>query len=527
VQDVRTDEEEMIRKTEVEEFEELCYFSGHFRDNYRLEIRITDRYPKTLVVLYDSTLLASQEVEENVYIFFERVRKAYDLMMSQHKAFYIKTKIGSSSEESYDEYSLSKVPNHQEERKMKVVMLEKESRPVLLPPPPIPKVLPPNCASVSEFFERQVTSPIYNPVVALRPPYMMEVTQFHTTFFEILKQQQEEDVVELPIPPPPPLPVFFGPLTHHEHSLQLLREKRDEENRLRKERNEKQRKRNGSKIDKKAKAEHKRYNIFVKRFGLKPFPQVLMEITKKELQTSVLETSVSMVFKDIIKDVRDIILSYFIYLFEASRTNEERTEAESRHEGWTKTTKRSTNIASMQVVVSDSNTGIARSSTVGELPILMFVLTHKGFEVSYGQATKSMAVYFAIQKKDDGISARMTHSIPSAFRKVNQIGVFNKIVGYNSEPILARTYPHGLEIENWTVFRVVPSTVRGDQTHLLLWFTFFSADGFIACRPFTYAKKALRGVPEKMSSDIAQISQNRITICESSYSLSKIFSWIK
>jgi len=398
---------------------------------------------------------------------------------------------------------------------------------VLLPPPPIPKVLPPNCASVSEFFEKQVTSPIYNPVGGVRLPDPVAVSHFYTNFYELWKQQQEEDVVELPIPPPPPLPIFYGPQTHHEYSLQVLRERRDEESRLRKERNEKQRKRNGSKIDKRAKAEHKRYNIFVERFGLKPFPQVLIEITRKELQVSILETAVSMVFKDIIKDVRDIILSYFIYLFEASRTNEERTEAESRHEGWTKTTKRSTNIASMQVVVSESNTNIARSTTIGELPIHMFVLTHKGFEVSYGQASKSMAVYFAIQKKDDGISARMTHSIPSAFRKVNQIGVFNKIVGYNSEPILARAYPHGLEIENWTVFRVVPSTIRGDQTHLLLWFTVFSADGFIACRPFTYAKKALRGVPEKMSSDIAHISQNRVTICESSYSLSKVFSWIK
>jgi hypothetical protein len=501
----------------VDQFKEHCYFSGCFRDNYLLKIKITEGDEQCLVVMYDSEVLAFQKPDEDLNVFFFRVVSAYELLQKNKVKDTIDAGIKKGVLVERDE--LSSMFTSKEYTEAKQLFAIKDSGLVrALPPPPIPKILPTGCASVTEFFERQVTSPLYNPVLSssriVSPPIPMFLPP-------------DDDIMELVIPPPPPLPVFFGPQTHDQWSLDQMIERRKEEERLRAEKNARNRKRNGSKIDRRAKVEHKRYNIFVKRFGLKAFPQVLLNVTKKEINCAILESSLSMVFVDVIKDVRDLVLKYFIYLYEASRTNEERTEAESRHEGWTKTTKRVTNMTTIQAVVSETNTIIARNSTIGELPVYMFVLTHKGFEVNFGQASASMALYFAIRRKDVGISARMTFSIPSAFRKVNQIGIFNKVVGYNSEPILARTYPHGLEIEEWTVFRFLPSSVRGDQTHLLLWFTFFSSDGFIACRPFTYAKKALRGVPDMTSSDIATIRQNQVVVQDTVYPLSKIYSWIK
>lgn len=268
-----------------------------------------------------------------------------------------------------------------------------------------------------------------------------------------------------------------------------------------------------AKINKFSKKSQKIYNIWVSTLGLRPFPFTMFDVTKEKMKQSVLFFLVSARIKGIIDDVQNVIARFMFRLYEASRNNEVRTAAESHHEGWTKTTKKKENMASMQHVVSEEGLKIARDRTFGVEPVYMFYLTQTGFQRSLGRTVHTIGIYFAVRRPDKGITARVTHSIPAAHRKMNQMLSYEKVVGYNAEPVLARTYPHGLEMADWTVFRIPPCTVKSTQTKHLFWFTVYNADGCLGTRPFAYVKKNSHYEGD-FESDIASSYSGRYSILQ-------------
>jgi len=481
-------------------FRDHLVLTCSFVDNYSLKVFPDIRIHNGILVKYEGVLLATRNKGESLFDFAQRVRFVY------HETRIVTVAPSTPQCDAVDYGKFSELDEQEQIQESGLVRTT--------PPPQI--------ASIPFRYEQAI----------IQPKVIMTFQQ--NKEFESLKSILLRSVAiqavfsPLPIipPPPPPLPVF-GPLTKLEYEQVKLKELITQRELDDDERKAKNRRRNGDKIERRARQEHKRYNVFVAKYGLSPFPEVLINVTRGMLKESSLEFILSAQKSHIIRDVQEVILRFMLFLHDASRTNEERSEAESRHEGWTKTTKRADNIASMQVIVGEGNTKESRKRTIGQVPVYMFILTHQGFKSCSGRAAHSVAVYFAIRRKDQGINARMTHTIPSAWRKINQLGQFQRVVGYNSEPVLARTYPHGLELEDWTVFRVNPTTVSGENTHHLFWFTFYNADGIIATRPFTYAKKAFRSAHSSIESDIANICQDKITILDIPYPLAKIYDMIK
>jgi len=84
-------------------------------------------------------------------------------------------------------------------------------------------------------------------------------------------------------------------------------------------------------------------------------------------------------------------------------------------------------------------------------PLYIFSMQRGKISPMLGIVRPSEGIYFAVHLKDIGITARMTHSIPSVFCNVNHVGWFEKIIGYDPEPHNFAKIPH-LPMSEWTVF---------------------------------------------------------------------------
>jgi len=217
-----------------------------------------------------------------------------------------------------------------------------------------------------------------------------------------------------------------------------------------------------------------------------------------------------------VNDVSSIILFYYRALKEASESNELRSSAEAVYQGWTKTTRQDINSFSLEKILQSDALDRAGEKSIG-YPILFVTLTKNGFVESGGCMKKSVARYCLIDMPDRGLKCRITCNIPSAFFKVQEVGYVEKVVGHDPEPVLGRSYPHGLDCSQWTVFRVVPDSVR---TKHLCWVTIYSVDGPIACRPLAYCVSPHRTLTTMYgNSDIATYSNGGFVI------MGRTFSW--
>jgi len=135
----------------------------------------------------------------------------------------------------------------------------------------------------------------------------------------------------------------------------------------------------------------------------------------------------------------------------------------------------------------------------------------------------SEGIYFAINIKDVGVTARMTHSIPSVFCNVNHVGWFEKIIGNDPEPISFAKVPH-LSMSEWTVFFVSPNVLRKDPQ--LLWFTIFSREGLISSCPFSCAKEGKIRYPVFSVSDLGSVSERVIKIDRKIIPFVDICDWV-
>jgi len=285
-----------------------------------------------------------------------------------------------------------------------------------------------------------------------------------------------------------------------EYNLEQMEGKKEE-----RDRKARAREANGKKIEKKAKRNEMQYTKKVTALGLFAFPIAPTCHTRSQIRDKLLQSLLSMKTVHVIDDIIRLIVKTMRFMMEAAHSNEIRGDSPSRDEGWTKTTKRAQNIATLQVVVSEEGMQIARERTIGNHPIVMFVLTHRGFVRADGPCVRTTAVYFGVKLPDHGIKARLTHGLPSAWYKVNEIASVEKIVGFNSEPLISRGYPHSMELDSWTVFRIPPSVIK-DSTKEALWMTFYDANGLIGTRPVLFTKKYLEWDTAVVPTDIATLS---------------------
>jgi len=102
---------------------------------------------------------------------------------------------------------------------------------------------------------------------------------------------------------------------------------------------------------------------------------------------------------------------------------------------------------------------------------------------------------------------------------------FIKVVGNNPEPIKDHSYPKGLLMSHWTVYRVSPE-IKLDHTHVL-WFSFYSKDGLISTRPFGFGNRWGTYILPGYRSDISASFEDTILIQSVSYSYAEILSRIK
>jgi len=131
--------------------------------------------------------------------------------------------------------------------------------------------------------------------------------------------------------------------------------------------------------------------------------------------------------------------------------------------------------------------------------------------------------FFAIKRKDFGIRARLTHSIPSLYRNINHIGIITKVIGHNPEPQNPRLYPWCFTDKEWTVYRLIPRSIE-EESHIF-WITFFDRDGFIASRPFSFS--SFQRYPVQSTTDIAQVTATQITIFGKKVSFSELCEQVK
>jgi len=197
----------------------------------------------------------------------------------------------------------------------------------------------------------------------------------------------------------------------------------------------------------------------------------------------------------------------------------------------------------------------AGSMTFGSDPIHFFTLEssyHMNCHMSYekfvnrkyenfgqnchvlqGKVNRFSSLCFAINKKDNGIKARVTFGIPSAFRNVNYLEACTKIIGHNPEPLCPSIFPYGLDLGSWTVFRFrAPPYYKGGIAYPFYWVTLYDEYGLISCRPFSYENVVTIPVLEPISSDIASVTVTPplgkvVVICGNTYTYPEILSRIK
>jgi len=171
------------------------------------------------------------------------------------------------------------------------------------------------------------------------------------------------------------------------------------------------------------------------------------------------------------------------------------------------------------------NLSVARDSTIG-IPMYVFVLDRGSFSTVHGLLPQGEGIFFAVNIKDKGLEARMTHSIPSALQNINHVGVFNRVVGCNSEPIDSYCYPHALSLSEWTVFRLQPGTV--DDSNYLLWFTVFDRGGLVSSRPILRSSSNHNVIIwSGQVSDVASSNDEGVVVLGKNYSTNFLQSCLK
>lgn len=263
-------------------------------------------------------------------------------------------------------------------------------------------------------------------------------------------------------------------------------------------------------VDEKERAEYEYLKLQRERNGLSLFNSV--EISYRTIH----EILLAMLASKVITDVTNTIIGYCIKLLECNRTNESRSLEFSRLTNW-------------EQYYSDIDTAHHRTliqsavTSIGD-PLYMFTYTRGVINIRRGWVPRTEGVFFAIRKKDKGINARLTHSVPSVMRNINHVGMFQRVVGWDPEPIGFSLCPL-LSLSEWTVFRIPPGVLLEDNQ--LLWFTVFSVEGFLSTRPFTCSFNHWFRDPRPTISDIASVVDEAVLIGNNKYLFSELSSWIK
>jgi len=228
------------------------------------------------------------------------------------------------------------------------------------------------------------------------------------------------------------------------------------------------------------------------------------------------ETVLAMSQKGIIRELRNIILRYSIWLLEGRRTNERRTLLKSRIPKWVR------EFDSFRRNDAETlNKSLLRKGIIG-LPLYVFTLREGKLHLFTGVVNSKETIYFAVKQRDVGITARLTHSIPSVYRSVNHVGWYEKIIGYDPEPISFSKIPY-LVTSDWTVFLVSSNVLRKDPR--VLWFTVYSREGLISSCPFTCFKGSMQ-YPIISESDIAEAMSNKIVINHKEIPFEQLCTWV-
>jgi len=227
-------------------------------------------------------------------------------------------------------------------------------------------------------------------------------------------------------------------------------------------------------------------------------------------------------------DVQNLLFKYCSYFVDFYKTNEYRTDLKPRlpFPEYVEITENHSIHPKLRDHLSVAeNSTIARKSTIGDYPIHIFTYANDSYRISQGELPTYLPAYFAIRKCDNGINARLTHTIPSLMINVNNVGFFIKVVGNNSEPIKDHSYPKGLLMSHWTVYRISPDTVFDHAR--VFWFSFYSKDGLISTRPFGFGNRWGTRIFPGHRSDISASFDDTILIQSVCYSHAEILSRIK
>jgi len=256
----------------------------------------------------------------------------------------------------------------------------------------------------------------------------------------------------------------------------------------------------------------------VKQCGL--YSNVDLGVTAKQVR----EFLYCVRYIGILDDISNVIMTFFHLCYDFCHTNELRSDLASRLINWE---QQFSGIFKNVTYKSffDLNLLVARDSTVG-IPMYVFVLDRGSFSTIHGLLPQGEGVFFAVNIKDKGLEARMTHSIPSALHNINHVGVFNRVVGCNVEPIDSGCYPHPLSLLDWTVFRLQPGSV--DDNNYLLWFTVFDRGGLISSRPVMRASSNRNVIIwSGQVSDIATSNEEGVVVLGRKYSANFLQSCLK
>jgi len=129
----------------------------------------------------------------------------------------------------------------------------------------------------------------------------------------------------------------------------------------------------------------------------------------------------------LLPDLQNLLFKYCSYLVDYYKTNEYRTDLKSRlpFSDYVEITENQSIHPKLRDHLSTAESfNLARGSTIGDYPIHIFTYANDSYRISQGDVPTYLPVYFAIRKCDNGISARLTHTIPSVMLNVNNVGFF-------------------------------------------------------------------------------------------------------
>jgi len=260
------------------------------------------------------------------------------------------------------------------------------------------------------------------------------------------------------------------------------------------------------------------HSEMVKKYGLRS--NLDLGVTAKQVREFLYCTR----YKGILGDVSNTIMYFFHLCYDFYRTNELRSDLPPRLGNWD---QQFSDVLKNAIDKSffDLNLSVARNSTIG-IPMYLFVLKMGSFSTVHGLLPQEESVFFAVNIKDNGLEARLTHSVPSALQNVNHVGVFNRVVGHNPEPIDSSCYPYSLSLSEWTVFRLQPGTI--DDNNYLLWFTVFDRGGLISSRPLLRSSSNRNMIIwSGQMSDVAASNNEGVVVLGKNYSTNFLQSCLK